>query len=279
MEKQGGELFIESELGKGTKLWFELSFEKSVSKSELSSPENGQFVLNDLKILIVEDTAFNQMLMIEILKKYIQNVETVIAENGKIALEKLNEHNFDLILMDIKMPVMDGFETTKAIRNANDEQLKKIPILAVTANAFPEQLEKCKAVGMNDSVAKPINEKLLLEKIFSLTQGSKIDLDKLKSFMTNDEKRVQQFLDIFKTQTPQQLKQLKVAIETEDFETISITAHAIKSQCRYLGLEISARTALQIEELAENGKDSEKIHSLIDTLKSDLNKVIETELN
>ena len=112
----------------------------------------------------------NQMLVVEILKKHIKNAEIVVAENGKIALEKLILQSFDIILMDVKMPVMDGYETTKIIRNLSDHEISNIPILAVTASAVPEQLQKCKTAGMNDYVTKPIDENELLEKMFLLTQ-------------------------------------------------------------------------------------------------------------
>ena len=165
VEKQGGKLFIESQLGEGTKLWFDLSFEKAAKKAAIQYEEKDHFIQKQLKILVVEDTYFNQMLVVEILKKHIQNVEIEVAENGKIALEKVKQQSFDLILMDIKMPVMDGYEATKRIRKFEKVTERNIPILAVTANALPEQLEKCKDAGMNDHITKPIDEKILLEKI------------------------------------------------------------------------------------------------------------------
>ncbi len=164
VEQQGGALKIKSKVGKGTILEFNLPFEIA----EISEPQKvtpiGSFDFEDLNILLVEDTYFNQMLALELLKNKIEGVQIDVADNGKIALEKLESNNYDLILMDVKMPVMDGFEATSAIRKMKNEK-RKIPILALTANAVPEQLEKCKAVGMNDIVTKPINGDELFEKM------------------------------------------------------------------------------------------------------------------
>ena len=175
VEKQGGQLFIESELNKGTRLWFELAFEKTNVEVKNQDYKKREFIIDQLKVMVVEDTYFNQMLVVEILKKHIKKVEIVIAENGKVALDKLTQHYFDIILMDAKMPVMDGYEATKLIRQLNDETLRNIPILAVTASAIPEQLQKCRAAGMNDFVTKPIDENELLEKMFLLTQNGSDD--------------------------------------------------------------------------------------------------------
>jgi len=219
------------------------------------------------------------MIIVEILKKHIKNLKIQIAENGKIALERLSEQSFDLILMDIKMPVMDGYEATKAIRKLGNEVLRRIPILAVTANALPEQLQKCKDVGMDDFVTKPIDEKTLLEKINLLTQNNKnIDFTKLKKFMDNDENRAQQFLDLFKSQVPIQLIKLKKATIDKDYNAISINAHNIKSQCKYLGLNDIVKFAFDIEQLVDQKGQLDLLPDMVTDLEDRLNKIIETEL-
>ncbi len=171
VEKQDGELYIESKIGQGTRLWFDLIFEKTDLKKELQAQNKTSTQIEQLNILVVEDTYFNQLLVVEILKKHIKSPEIVVAENGKVALELLSNQSFDIILMDVKMPVMDGFEATKIIRNSENDKIRNIPILAVTASAVPEQLIKCKDAGMNDYVTKPIDDKDLLKKIFQLTQN------------------------------------------------------------------------------------------------------------
>ena len=171
VEKQGGRLEIESVAGKGTRLWFTLPYAKALPEQVVQSPSNGNYFLENLNILVVEDTYFNQLLVEEILKKYISNVKITLAENGKIALQQLKKQPFDIILMDIKMPVMNGYETTTHIRAMENSNRATVPILALTASAMPEQLQQCKAVGMNDYVTKPIEEHMLIQKIHLLTQN------------------------------------------------------------------------------------------------------------
>ena len=279
VERQGGQLFIESELGTGTKLWFELEFGKTILEQDIQELKEEHFTINKLKILVVEDNYFNQMVVIEILEKYIDKTKIVIAENGKLALEKLAEQPFDIIVMDVKMPVMDGYEATIAIRNSGNKQIEKTPILAVTANALPEQLQKCKEVGMDDYVTKPIDENELLKKIYTLTNNHQlIDRKKLKHLLANDEKRVQRYLDIFKLQTPEQLKQIKDSLIDNNLEQVSITAHNIKSQCRFLGLDEMAGLAFEIEQLAENGNKKDSLSDLTLQLEEKINTVIQNEL-
>ena len=136
--------------------------EKKVSESDILSPGKHQEVhipksLRGAKILLAEDNKINQMVATELLK--IEGFETTIADNGQIVLKLLQNQQFDLILMDVQMPEMDGFEATKAIRS--DERFKNLPILAMTANAMSGDRELSLQAGMNDHIAKPIEPKVL----------------------------------------------------------------------------------------------------------------------
>ena len=115
-----------------------------------------------LNILLVEDNILNQRIVTFSLKKF--NYEVVIANNGVEALEKFNGHKFDVILMDIMMPVMDGLTATKEIRSIKRDDAAQIPIIAMTANAFEEDKRDALAVGMNGHIAKPIE----LDKLLSM---------------------------------------------------------------------------------------------------------------
>ena len=121
--------------------------------------------IKNIKVLVVEDVALNQLLMKTILNDF--GFELDIADNGKIAIEKLQAKDFDIILMDLQMPVMNGFEATDYIRNNINTN---IPIIALTADVTTVDLEKCRVVGMNDYIAKPLDEKLLYEKIIGLVK-------------------------------------------------------------------------------------------------------------
>lgn len=157
VEQQGGKIELESEIGKGTSISATIPFELGKSSETETQQESGQSIsFENLRILLVEDTFFNQMLAVELLKSRIPGVEIEVAENGRVALEKIeSEGLFDLVLMDVKMPVMDGLEATRRLRGMPGKE--RLPIIALTANAVQEELEKCRAAGMDAWVTKPID--------------------------------------------------------------------------------------------------------------------------
>ncbi|MBG6111621.1 PAS domain S-box-containing protein [Flavobacterium sp. CG_9.10] len=168
IEAQGGSIRAKSTVDEGSTFSFTLSFQKTEFDAEL---EDEIMILDseikDIKVLVVEDIALNQLLMKTLLDDF--GFDRDIAENGKIAIEKLKEKEYDIILMDLQMPEMNGYETTEYIRKT----LKStIPIIALTADVTTMDLAKCKAVGMNDYLAKPVDEKLLFSKIVSNLNNS-----------------------------------------------------------------------------------------------------------
>ncbi|MES2592466.1 MAG: PAS domain S-box protein [Bacteroidota bacterium] len=162
VELQGGEIQLKSELNKGSEFSFEIRYKKAdtdaIHFSKTSFVPDAK--LKDIKVLLCEDNALNQNLAKKVFIKF--GIDFVIAANGKIGLEKLKESNFDLILMDLQMPEMDGYQTTIIIR----EELKlKIPIIAMTAHSLVGEKEKCFEIGMNDYVGKPFTQEELYSKI------------------------------------------------------------------------------------------------------------------
>ena len=163
---QGGNIRVKSQINEGSTFSFTLPFQKTKIDAELETTlKELNTEVKNIKILVVEDMPLNQLLMKTILDDF--GFERDIADNGKIAIEKLLEKSYDIVLMDLQMPVMNGFETTEYIRNTMN---LKIPIIALTADVTTVDLEKCKAVGMDDYIAKPIDEKLLFAKIVELTK-------------------------------------------------------------------------------------------------------------
>jgi len=168
VEQLGSSINVSSDHGVGSVFRFTLFFEIGQStKSFLNDIENIQLP-SGLRVLIVEDTPFNQLLAIELLKKYIKNVETDVAENGLIAVEKVKEKTYDLVLMDVKMPIMNGIDATKKIRSMEGDYFKKLPIAGLTANAIPQQIALCLESGMDECITKPINADELVYKISKL---------------------------------------------------------------------------------------------------------------
>ncbi|MDD2565090.1 MAG: ATP-binding protein, partial [Salinivirgaceae bacterium] len=164
VEAQNGEIKVHSKPGEGACFTFLLNFKKTNLEAAM---EIGQLELDEtiknIKVLVVEDIPLNQLLMKTLLDEF--GFERDIAANGKIAIERLEAKSYDIILMDLQMPEMNGFEATDYIRNVMNS---KIPIIALTADVTTVDLKKCTAVGMNDYIAKPVDEKVLYNKIVSL---------------------------------------------------------------------------------------------------------------
>jgi CheY-like chemotaxis protein len=170
-ELLGGELIVDSEEGKGSTFSFNLLFENPVEAEEseikLVEPETG---LYDTKILLVEDNLLNQKLALRVLQK--RGFLADLAENGAEAVEILKTKTYDLILMDLQMPEMDGYQATTYIRN---EMKLQTPIIAMTAHSIVGEKAKCLDIGMNDYLPKPFDPNLLHSKILEYTKKDNND--------------------------------------------------------------------------------------------------------
>ena len=166
----GGEIKVESTEGVGSTFSFEISMEEADAPQAAAGAAIGDAELHamPIRILLVEDNAFNQMVAQDTIKDFLPMASVDIADNGKVALEKLAAADYDVVLMDIQMPEMDGLEATKAIRSGAVEGKKDIPILAMTAGVTPEEVQQCMESGMNDVIPKPFKESELLSKLANL---------------------------------------------------------------------------------------------------------------
>lgn len=284
----GGNIEVESQKNVGTKISFVISFPIG-SQEDLPSVWNTTIdsqVLKGKKILLVEDNYMNRVLAETILGQY--GATLTSAENGAIAIEQLERSIFDLILMDVQMPVKNGIETTLYIRDKID---KNIPIIALTANALKKEQERCLSCGMNDYISKPFDEDELIHLIAqwlgntnSVVQKEDVmkakvpeklyDLGKLRITSKGDEKFVTRMVQIFSSEIPISLDQLNAAFENGDLAEVAAIAHRIKPSVQSFGI-LSIGAELQtLESLEEERLDIDTVKEMVATVNRVLTDVV-----
>lgn len=218
-----------------------------------------------VRVLLVEDNDINRLYAKSILQSW--KCITEIAENGLIAIEKLKSNTYDVILMDVQMPVMDGYEATKAIRMM-PKPVGETPIVALTANATKIDVDRCLSAGMNDYLSKPFTPedlyRLLFEKLrivphsTSEIQGHRsnkqYDLEYLKNMSGNNREFMNEMLQTFIQSIPNSLKEMEEALRLADFARLARVTHQIKPSMTLLGINHLKDSAIQIEERAKKSK-------------------------
>jgi PAS domain S-box-containing protein len=284
VESQGGTITVISKPKAGSTFSFILPFQKTKAEAELEAElvERDTDIKN-LKVLVVEDIVINQLLMKTLLDDF--GFEHDIADNGKMAIEKMRHKAYDIILMDLQMPEMNGFEATRFIRN----QMKShIPIIALTADVTTVDLEKCKAVGMNDYISKPVDERLLYSKIIELfkkqlpvqenlaekpgvtAQGlpsgrSKcVDLTYLYKRTKTNPGLMTEMIELYLVQTPSLVDKMKQSLDEKDWKSVYSAVHKMIPSFSIMGMSKDFETmAVKIQEYAASGTHLEEITGLI----------------
>ena len=173
VELMGGTISVKSKLGEGSEFTVELELEALEIENENKEPENDIIDLAGCRVLLVEDNDINAEIAKMILSQY--KIEVDRARNGQIGFEQMQKNEsgyYDAVLMDIMMPVMNGYESTKAIRALDGDYYKRVPIIAMSANAYDEDVKACLAAGMNAHIAKPYNPDNLLKLLNAQIRGS-----------------------------------------------------------------------------------------------------------
>ena len=176
VDMMGGTITVESRLHEGSKFAIDLSFDIDQHAAEaIETPEDTELHLEGMRVMLVEDNEINM----EIAQFMLEDVGITVTcvENGQLALEMFQSHeagSFDVILMDIMMPVMNGLEAARAIRALDRPDAQTIPIVAMTANAYDEDVRNAREAGMNGHLAKPIDTALLYRTLSELYHSPKV---------------------------------------------------------------------------------------------------------
>ena len=269
-EQQGGTITVKSILDKGTTCSVIMPFQKSRLELEPESeiiemdPE-----MKGIKVLVVEDIALNQLLMKTLLDDY--GFECDFAGNGKVAIDKLQDNTYDIILMDLQMPEMNGFEAAQYIRYHLDS---KIPIIALTADVTTADLRKCKAAGMNSYVSKPVDEKLLYARIVDLLKKGIpaqepvrvkcIDLTYLSNRTKANSELMKEMIRLYLDQTPDLVDIMKRSLAKKDWDSIQGAAHKMIPSFSIMGIHQEYENlAKMVQEYASTQRHLNELPELI----------------
>ena len=297
VEHQDGTISVTSKIGEGSTFSFTLTFQRTDAEAptEQAIVERDAEIKN-IKVLVVEDIALNQLLMRTLLDDF--GFECDIAPNGKIAIDKLKSKSYNIILMDLQMPEMNGFEATEYIRNTLHSE---IPIIALTADVTTVDLEKCRAVGMNDYIAKPVDERLLYSKIVGLLKktthfheqtvilndepiSSKCtNLDFLKERTKSNKVFLTEMISLYLEQTPPLIILMKQSANDKDWNLLYTTVHKLIPSFSIVGINTDFEDmAKRVQEYSRTQLHLERIQELIELIESVCNKAcieLEEELN
>jgi len=279
VEAQGGNIQVKSKVNKGSDFIFTLTFKKTNEKAESAPGElQSSTRLESVKVLVAEDIALNQLLMRTLLDDF--GFECDIAANGKIAIEKLQMKEYDIILMDLQMPEMNGFEATEYIRKTLKSD---IPIIALTADVTTVDLEKCKSVGMDDYISKPVDEKLLHSKIVlfltrvtelkknessesgSVSQEKCTNLKYLRQRTKSDTGLMTEMISLYLGQTTFLIKEMTESAKVDDWKALHSIAHKIIPSFSIVG--ISTEYEDIAKKLQEDTRTGEKREDILDSVR------------
>ena len=292
LEMQDGTLSVTSEEGIGSV--FTVTIPYLISDESTMPDESKQEVnyssLGKKKILVVEDMELNQFIARHIMESW--GFEVSMADNGSQAIAMVQRNNYDMVLMDIQMPEMNGMEATRQIRMMNDPAKAHLPIIALTGNSLHADSEKYIAAGMNDYLSKPLSEPKLFQVIAANLKNDKInsiqmknnefsepapvsnqklyDLTTIIEISGGDEEFVQTMVELFIDTVPANLKELNAALQNKNWEMVSKAAHKLKSTLDSMGIHSIGQDIRVIEQTAKTKESLENIPAMV----SRINEVV-----
>lgn len=303
IELQQGTLKAESAINEGSVFTFTLPFKRSILKSMRSKTSHNSAEdkkLHGLRVLVAEDNKMNQFYIKQLLTNF--KIEVDIANNGLEAVKcyAASHKEYDMIIMDLHMPVMDGLEAIKKIRDLKKHKMRKTPIVACSADVFPESRKNAILAGIDFYLLKPLSEKALKDVLYWLISDEKVQhkkiayqdleenasdeatiLSTLMKTFDNDTEFIITLLEVFIQETPDDYKSLCACMDREFYARVGALAHKIKSSFMNLGLVSHGRHLKQIElnvtkkeNLAEAKKHLELFKSKYSTTLRDVNLLL-----
>jgi CheY-like chemotaxis protein len=239
-------------------------------------------------LLLVDDNEINLVLARDAIQLNFPALQIDQAENGQEAIDKIEVKTYDLIIMDLKMPVMDGYQATKYIRNELKPPKNEVPILGMTAYAMKEERQKCMQEGMNDYLLKPFETEILIEKIEQLIKmntvnkpltewaedtphtlvNQHIDLSYMPEVYTRNAEKKKKILTLSFNKIPNDIQKLKNNYEISDLNSIKDIAHSMKASVFFLGLTEMHGLLKDIEHNIKNGIQLDLLPSMISRIEA-----------
>jgi PAS domain S-box-containing protein len=295
VELQGGRIAVRSQEGEGSTFFFELRFGIAGGPSA-EQPAQGTAVAEDnlprLRVLLAEDNRINQRLATIVLEKL--GFTYLIATNGREAVAMVQEANPDVVLMDIQMPEMDGYEATRTIRALPEARHNRVPIIALTAHALREEVEKSKAVGMDAFVSKPFQAEQLKAAILQLAQGRlqaqlaltaaspsfppppspiQLNLTALEELVGDDQTFRRELISIFREEVPKAMSQMQAALEKGSGKDLYRAAHQIKPSLLLFGIPEAGPLLAKLEAAAQHEHIDQSQQATFEALRANVTAV------
>ncbi len=294
VELQGGHIGVESKPGNGSEFSFTIPYEVA-GEGVFVEPEATASIdaasLRGMHVLLVEDNEYNQIVLTDTLRNMIPEVSVELASNGLEAITLVQSFAFDLVLMDVQMPEMDGIEATKHIRTHLPRTKRDVPIIALTASVIKSEIDRCFAAGMNDYVPKPFKQDELFRVIAKYYRGKAnavipsfktngsdgidntstnfskqnmngaygapvTNLNTLREITGGNEEQLKKYIRMFLDGVPGQLESVTAALEQNDLDNARRRVHAMKPHLKFMGMSTAAGFAESVEQLCAEPKNA-----------------------
>lgn len=286
-----GEVEVKSTVDVGSEFTIKLPLEFA-TEGDLTDDlktEDWETALAGKRFLLVEDNEMNQKLVIMYLRRFKLSID--LAENGEQAVKAVQSNDYDLVLMDVQMPIMDGIEATKQIRALNNEKCK-VPIVAMTAHAFKEEVERCFDAGMNAHISKPIEKNNFFNVISSLVVAKKVnsevkefstevtvikpvDLSYLREMSGGNLDFIKEMVAIFKKDSPILIGEMKQYFEAESWDLLKKIAHKYRSPAVMMGMKAIADLAGEVEYFDYENGERKKVLEMLNKIQSSSNLAVQ----